>query len=55
MGKWLVFIEERFKLFKNKFIFGRVKFFFIGNIFVFDWFVIVIGDFEVEYSFDLVE
>ena len=55
MGKWSASTEERPKLLKNDFSFGKVKFSFTGNIPVFDWLATATGNFGVEHSSDLVE
>lgn len=55
MGKWSASTEERPKLLKNNFTFGKVKFSFTGNTPVFVWLATVTGDFGVEHSSDLVE
>ena len=55
MGRWLASTEERPKLLKNNFTFGKVKFSLTGNISVFDWFATTTGNFGVEQSSDLVE
>lgn len=55
MGKWSASTEERPKLLKKNFTFGKGKFSFTGNIPVFDWLATATGDFGVEDSSDLVE